>query len=448
MAGVRDESGAGAGMSSLVVRRVLPLLLALALALLAQGCGDAEPASATPTVSPTQGPTPGPATSPTHDEASGALEAVALGHLRRLAEEMGPRDLDSGGERRAAEYLADTFRGLGYSTKLREFPMTLVSLDTSLRVLAPEVREVEAIPLLGSGVGDTTGLLVDAGLARVEDLEGVALQGMVALIQRGGIFFQSKVDNVAAAGAVAAVVYNDRPGPLTGVLARGGAIPAMSIGREEGLALRELLEKGPVEVRVLVETVTVTSQNVIAEKPGDSPRVVIVGGHYDSVPDTQGAADNASGTAAVLALAQELASRSFPFTLRFIGFGGEELGLLGSRRYVDSLGEEELGNIVAMLNLDVVAGAGPLEVAGDRDLAAKLQALDAGLAFRPLPPNITSDHVSFIQAGVPAVILSTPGVSVVHTPRDTMERVQVQPLVQAMELILGYLTALAQAGVE
>jgi len=67
-----------------------------------------------------------------------------------------------------------------------------------------------------------------------------------------------------------------------------------------------------------------SAENVILELPGASPRVVVVGAHYDSAPGTPGANDNASGVAAGLVLAQRLAGRRFVHTLRFVFFANEE----------------------------------------------------------------------------------------------------------------------------
>ena len=98
---------------------------------------------------------------------------------------------------------------------------------------------------------------------------------------------------------------------------------------------------------------------------GSGNGLVIIGAHYDVVPETEaGANDNTSGVAVLLSLAEALAGRSLPYTIRFVAFGSEEIGLYGSRHYVESLDEAELARITAMLNFDVV-GSGPhLEAAG------------------------------------------------------------------------------------
>ncbi|QRN98126.1 M20/M25/M40 family metallo-hydrolase [Archangium violaceum] len=92
--------------------------------------------------------------------------------------------------------------------------------------------------------------------------------------------------------------------------------------------------------------------NVVAEKRGTrSPHeVVLVGAHYDALH--AGADDNATGVAAVLELARVLSTRSFDRTVRFVGFDLEELGSVGSTRYVADLARDE--HIVVALVLDSI----------------------------------------------------------------------------------------------
>ena len=422
-------------IAALPYRKPLLTALLLAAALLAQACSSPESPIPTPTLTPTVAP----------PEGATALEERAMAYLRHLAEELGPRDTASGGELGAALYLQEQFRQLGYQTRLQEFTITGGSAESTVTVLSPQEQPVAARPLRGSAVGRVSGPLVDVGLAGSEDLpDSVSLRGQVALIARGSITFREKVERAAVRGAVAALIYNNEPGAFDGTLGSAGPIPAVGISREEGLALLEAMALGQVAVLVQVTTTELTSQNVVAEKPGTTERVVLLGGHYDSVPETQGARDNASGTAVLLAVAQEVAARDFPFTLRFVAFGGEELGLWGSRHYVDSLSPEERGRIDAMLNFDLVAGDAPLGVTGDGALARSLQALDETLSAAALPSRVSSDHAPFLNAGIPAVIVSTPDFDLIHTPQDTVEQVRPESLGQAVALALDYLEELAR----
>jgi Peptidase family M28 len=105
--------------------------------------------------------------------------------------------------------------------------------------------------------------------------------------------------------------------------------------------------------------------NVIAESKGGDPNsVLVVDAHLDAIFGA-GMLDNASGSAAILDIAQQLKHTKFPNKLRFIWFGGEELGLLGSNHYINSLSATELGKIKFDLDADVLAT--PNYVAGVLD---------------------------------------------------------------------------------
>src|SRR5690606_19360173 len=89
---------------------------------------------------------------------------------------------------------------------------------------------------------------------------------------------------------------------------------------------------------------TVTSTNVVAERPGTDPsEVLVLGAHLDSVPAGPGVNDNGSGVAALLALAEAWGASGVATgpTVRIGLWGGEELGLLGSKAYVSSLGAQD-----------------------------------------------------------------------------------------------------------
>jgi len=120
-----------------------------------------------------------------------------------------------------------------------------------------------------------------------------------------------------------------------------------------------------------------TRYNVEATLPGllTPNQVFIIGAHFDSTSgsaatDAPGADDNASGTAAMLEIASVLSQYQFASTIRFIGFNGEEQGLIGSAAYAGAAyarGDQ----IVGMLNLDMIgytAGSATedLEVMGDQ----------------------------------------------------------------------------------
>src|SRR4030042_5999366 len=103
-----------------------------------------------------------------------------------------------------------------------------------------------------------------------------------------------------------------------------------------------------------------TYKNIVEEKKGmTSPhRVLILGAHYDTVPGSPGADDNASAIAVLLEVARNIQAVSLGCTVRFIAFCLEEYGYIGSAHYVESLkkGKDE---ILGMISLEMVGFTGP-----------------------------------------------------------------------------------------
>ena len=355
------------------------------------------------------------------DLAEAANETFAT--LETLIRELGPRESASGLELVAANFLVDQFRQFGYAAELQPFTIQTVSAENSgVAVQAPVEEEFDTIPLTLTGVGTASGPLVPVGLARTDDLAAEDLTGKIALIRRGIIPFQDKVARVFDAGAVGAVIYNNQTGNFRGRLALQAEIPALAISRADGERIEGMLEAGEVVASVTAQFDDIPSRNVVAELDGAGDDLVVLGAHYDTVPEVAGANDNGSGTAIVLTLAESLAAQPLPFDLKIIAFGSEELGLLGSRHYVDSLSPDELRRTKAMLNFDAV-GTGPrLMVLGNRDFIdlalekGETAGIDVGVSSGIRGGS--SDHATFSEAGVPVLMFFGADFSRIHSDAD------------------------------
>ncbi|MGA8615207.1 MAG: M28 family peptidase [Xanthobacteraceae bacterium] len=214
-------------------------------------------------------------------------------------------------------------------------------------------------------------------------------------------------------GAAGFIIANGLPGHLlvTGSCGQDlpSNIPALGISFETAAGLAQ---ENPVRVRMRLATTRQANigVNLIAEAPGHNDEWVVVCGHYDGHDLAQSAFDNATGVAAALAIFEGFS----PFAsrlrrgLRLILFTAEESGLLGSRMYLQSIGESGRRKIAVVVNLDTIAGSPRLTC-----LTSDFDELDdfvvrtsdeAGLAlrcFRPLLRN--SDHFNFAQCGIPAM---------------------------------------------
>jgi aminopeptidase S len=151
------------------------------------------------------------------------------------------------------------------------------------------------------------------------------------------------------------------------------------------------------------------SYNVIAELKGtDTSKVVQVGGHLDSVSAGPGINDDGSGSAALLAIAiaYKTALPTPGKTIRFTWWGGEELGLLGSRYYVTNLSTAERAKITGYLNFDMIGSPNPGYFVYDDD--TRLETLFKNyFQLIGVPTEIEtegdgrSDHAPFKNAGIP-----------------------------------------------
>ena len=100
-----------------------------------------------------------------------------------------------------------------------------------------------------------------------------------------------------------------------------------------------------------------SADNVVAEKrgrAGAAGRIVYVCAHYDAVPGSPGADDNASAVAGMLAVARALAAVPMDATVRFAAFAFEEYGLTGSQTHVQSLPGAEVARIAGVLDLEMI----------------------------------------------------------------------------------------------
>ena len=204
-----------------------------------------------------------------------------------------------------------------------------------------------------------------------------------------------------------------------------------------------------------------TSLNVVADKPGTgaNPRLVVATGHLDSVnqrggPDAPapGADDNASGAAGVLEIGRVLGGARSPHDLRLILFGGEEQGLHGSQQYVATLDESDRARLDAVVNMDMIAtlnvpqpavlleGA-PVSQQLMDDLAAAADTYTDLVVETSLNP-FASDHVPFIDAGLPALLTIEGGDSAnvnIHTADDTMDKIHPPLAVEILRMNVAVL---------
>jgi len=236
----------------------------------------------------------------------------------------------------------------------------------SLRIRSPIERDLRCYELPYSSFSEGEGVVgellnIDSGsVAEIAAREG-EIKGRVVISNCSSRHRMDVYGDCVKAGAVAFILRGREEGMIlpTGAVAEGrkGEIPAISMCHEEGMLLERLGNKGKVVIALQTHgrVVQDTTWNVVGEVTGkDFPdEQVIMGGHLDSHDIGPCAYDNGAGAVQVMETARLVAllSRHIKRTVIFIGFAGEEIGLLGSYQYAKKHAKE-LHKTRFMLNSD------------------------------------------------------------------------------------------------
>jgi carboxypeptidase Q len=383
-------------------------------------------------------------------------------HLQTLTQEIGPRLTSSHNLMKAERWCRDQFEAWGLVARLERWGELPVGFDrgpASGGMVAPEAipYEFTTAAWTPGAFGPVRGAAV---LAPTSQRELAALRSRLAgawVVEplhgkdpRDAKAKEKLTDALRAAG-VAGFVRRARSDK--GLVHTGGrhAIAWDDLPRDVGVVLRadqyddlvaRIGEGEEVELELSIDNRffrgPVPQHNVVAELTGASKpeEVVIVGGHLDSWDGAQGANDNGTGVATTMEAARLLAAVGArpARTIRFVLWGGEEQGLLGSRAYVEQHGAE-LDRISAVLVHD--GGTNYLSGIGvTPEMKPQVDSVFAPImmlsADKPFEITVVeglrtggSDHTPFIRAGVPGFFWSQAGEAdydhVHHTQHDLLE---------------------------
>jgi Zn-dependent M28 family amino/carboxypeptidase len=396
-----------------------------------------------------------PASADPINESRGFRKAVTVAGIRehQLAFQQiadangGTRAAGTPGYDASVDYVVDKATAAGYDVTLDEFTYVESFSEGS----APELQETapeQQTFVAGSrpafdgdfvsftGSGDVTAPVQGVDLVlppgapnsstsacEEEDFAGF-VPGNIALVQRGTCPYVQKAALAQEAGAAALILFNEGQPGRTAVPnnlplgAEGVHIPGVGTSFDVGVDLSDPGTVARVKTEVLEQLGD--GVNVIAETPGGDPnRTVVIGAHLDSVPAGPGINDNGSGSAGILEVAEVFAAqdRTPRNKLRFMWYGAEELGLVGSTKYVEDLTQDEKDDILAMLNFDMIGSpnfaryvydgdgtVGPEGPTGSgfiEDVFVDYFA-SQGLFNEPTAFDGRSDYGPFIADGIPA----------------------------------------------
>lgn len=330
------------------------------------------------------------------------------------------------------EYVRQMLENSGYTTSLNCFQAreckfgdnstlaavygdydTTGTISTSSKKEYKEESDFTVFTYSGSGFATALGEAVPSLGCDASNFSDFTT-GNVAIISRGVCTFDTKATLARDAGAVGIVIFQP-PEREQDDLMRG------TLGDEiEPFPIPTFFTTFNTSQELVGEYVSMFANvtkrklhdcNVMAETQGDD-KVIIVGSHLDSVPAGAGINDNGSGSAALLEIAIQMASVPTSHKVRFAWFGAEEIGLKGSRAYVESLTEEDAKNIVMYLNMDMIGSPNfarflmnDQTVPGDMNITAAFEEYfhHKNLTTESMPPHggCRSDHCFFQKVGIP-----------------------------------------------
>lgn len=361
--------------------------------------------------------------------------AKAYATLQEATSTIGHRLTGSENGHKAEEYTFNKFKEYGFQdVQYQEFQVEAWSRGTVSLTIAGD--SVKAVTLGHSPIqADVTGEVVDMGNGLEMDYSTnpEAVKGKLALIYIGILEGSKKEatnlhrsEKTAIAinhGAIGVIIINavDKGVLLTGTASVTGElipIPAVCIGKETGMKLKETLKKNKVSAHLVMTNHSdmIKARNVTATLPGtDLPEEkVVIGGHLDSWDLATGAIDNGIGSFAVLDIARAFQANKLKprRTVQFVMFMGEEQGLLGSRHMVKQMvSDGSINNIKYMMNCDMTGNPVGINAGGKindttffANIGATIQKIDT--IYKNKLSNrsgLHSDHQPFMLEGVPVL---------------------------------------------
>jgi len=417
-----------------------------------------------------------------------ALEdETGLGFVEGLTTEIGARLAGSEAEARARTWSVSRLTELGFeNVRIDSFDIPYWSrLSERVDILSPAPQPLIATALGGSKATPAEGVsgpvirfesLAELAAAPISQIDGKIVfidEAMTRTMDGSGygmaVRKRSQCASVASEkGAVACLIRSvgtqPRRMPHTGIMSRQGAEgagPVAALSGPDADQLTRLLQRGPVEVRVSIQTETrrqVKSGNVIAELPGTDLKdeIILLGCHLDSWDLGTGALDDGAGCGIIVGAAAAIAARPEAprRTIRLVLYGAEEVGLFGATDYARTYGDDLDKHVLAA---ESDFGAGPIWRFQTRfseaalPYARKIQALLSPLGVSPGDNRARGgpDINILARAGVPVVSPGQNGLDYFdyhHTPDDTFDKIDPDEFRQNVAVYALFTYIAAQTG--
>lgn len=377
-------------------------------------------------------------------------------HMTKLCDVIGARPTGSEANKAAVQYAADTFKDLGLTVTLQEFPcMDWKNYGAQLTL---DGVQVEVAAAEYSAPCNVTGKLVC--VSNIEELKAADLQNKICVmygelckepLMPKSMTFWNPVEHkeiireLESKMPLAIITVSFLPNVPVPIIQDGDFnIPCATV---TGTALDVLLNsKDDAVLQIITQRQPTTAANVIATYGKGSGKVSF-SAHIDTKPTTPGALDNGGGVAVLLALASKIVKTEYPYQIEFALFNGED--------YYSNPGEilfmqsylQNPGDYVCAFNVDGVGMKDSSTSYSFYECPDELQhRIDTFAATCPdiekIEPWPMGDHMIFAGSGIPAVAVTATHIfnlmeAVMHTPKDNLAIVDMDQLESTVKFLFG-----------
>ena len=362
-------------------------------------------------------------------------------------------------ELKACTIIQDALKEIGLESRIEPFDVIRSKIaKVSFEVLEPYTKTYEATGYMNCV--DVEDLVLDLNYFECDTPVSRKLVKDKCAI--AGTYMGMKTYKaLCEAGAKAFITYNgdadfgefydldDRE--LRKQLKEFGDIPGINIRTKDAM---ELVEKKASKVKITVkqEVYTCQSHNLVCDIKGESEEWIVCSAHYDSVPNSKGAYDNATGSVCLYGMAENMKDVPLKHNVRFVWCGSEERGLLGSKAYVEAH-KEELKNVKLNVNIDMIGTIMGKRIAVCTSDMSLVHFMDYYAKMNAFPMEVSqgvysSDSTPFADAGVPSFSYArwtNADTGRFHCRHDVMEHLSKHILKEDIEFISKFTQDMANA---
>ncbi|WP_147803885.1 M28 family metallopeptidase [Alkalicoccus halolimnae] len=341
---------------------------------------------------------------------------------------LGPKPAGSKMNEAASQWLEDSLKQEGITSHQHRFDTTVWTLKNFEPLKMVESDQIlESYPAVGSSSGNIKqGLIERSGTTNIWHM-----------YQWPRYTVKNHVGKV-----IAHITARPDGPPLSQTLLETWNYPHLFVGEDTFREWEALINSGKTPtVSFQIETEITKKElinvhGIIKGTNSDLPPLVI-GAHFDTMYNTIGAYDNASGTMVLLHLIKHLFDKPIERDIHYVFFNAEELLLAGSKAFVnDFYSEKDSLNI--MINIEGMGRGSQVDIWSTNPNKIKnLELLKSNFdsLHQITPPLAGSDHQPFVDVGHPAMMLTVNDQEIIHSRRDVPQ----SEMVKNMKILYSYL---------